>query len=152
MRAVVCRVHRASATADGVLCGRIERGLLVFLGVMRGDGAEQMQWMAEKLVRLRLFPDEQGKMNRSVKDIAGSILMIPNFTLAGDARRGTRPSFSDAAPPDVAKPLFERTIAACEAHVPVAGGVFGAHMEIDARCDGPITIVVDSPAADSKVH
>ena len=145
MRAVVCRVNRATVAAEGTLSGRIDRGLLVFLGVMCGDGMEQVRWMAEKLVQLRLFPDEQGKMNRSVKEIGGGLLLIPNFTLAGDARRGTRPSFSDAAPPDEARPLFEQVIAACGAHGPVASGVFGAHMDIDAQCDGPITIVVDSP-------
>jgi riboflavin synthase alpha subunit/D-tyrosyl-tRNA(Tyr) deacylase len=142
MRAVVCRVHRASVVADGAAAGRIERGLLVFLGVMRGDTDAQAQWIIDKLQQLRVFPDEHGKLNRSVRDVGGSILLIPNFTLAGDARRGTRPSFSDAAPPDIAMPLFQRVVDGCAA----AAGVFGAHMDIDAQCDGPITLILDSTA------
>ena len=145
MKAVVCRVDRASVEVDGNVVGLIERGLLVYLGVMRGDGPEQTKWMADKLAALRLFNDDAGKINLSVKEIDGLVLLIPNFTLAGETSRGTRPSFSTAAPPELAKPLFE----AVERHLGehglgIATGVFGAHMLIDAVFNGPVTVIVDS--------
>jgi D-tyrosyl-tRNA(Tyr) deacylase len=143
MRAVVCRVSAAAVRVDGQTVGEIAHGLLVYVGVARGDGEEQMRWMAEKLPALRIFPDGEGKMNRSVKDVAGGMLLIPNFTLAGRTSKGTRPSFTHAADPEEAKRLFEKLVAACGQSVTVAQGVFGAHMVIDATNDGPVTLVID---------
>ena len=113
MRAVVCRVESASVEVEGRTVGRIDRGLLAYIGVYRGDGSEQARWMADKLLALRLFPDEAGRMNRSVRDVAGSILLIPNFTLAARTRKGTRPSFTDAADPADAQPLFDHLARRC---------------------------------------
>lgn len=145
MRAVVCRVSSAHVTVDGQVVGRVDRGLLVYVGVVCGDDAADVSWMADKLISLRAFPDDQGKMNRSVTDVAGGLLLIPNFTLAGRTRKGTRPSFTDAAPPEVASALFDQLAARCAQRAPVATGVFGAYMTVTADCDGPITLVIDSP-------
>ncbi|MHC4996412.1 MAG: D-aminoacyl-tRNA deacylase [Planctomycetota bacterium] len=145
MRAVVCRVNRASVVADGEVTGRVGVGLLVYLGVLEGDGEAEAQWMAKKLPVLRVFNDDDGKMNGSVVDTGGGILIIPNFTLAGRTRKGTRPSYGDAADPAVATGLFDRVVELCRASVPVETGVFGAHMVIDAEFNGPVTVVVDTP-------
>lgn len=145
MRAVVCRVEAASVAVDGEVVGEVGRGLLAYLGVLQGDEARDADWLAEKLTAIRLFPDEAGKMNRSVVDLGGGLLLIPNFTLAGRTRKGTRPSFTDAAAPDQAQALFQRVADRCGQHVPTATGRFGAHMLIDARFDGPVTVLIDSP-------
>ena len=145
MKAVVCRVNAAAVRVDGQVVGEIERGLLAYIGFMQGDDASKLPWMANKLASLRLFPDEGGKMNRSTRDIGGRLLLVPNFTLAGETRKGNRPSFTDALDPTIARPLFEQFAAACAELVPVATGIFGAHMIIDCQCDGPITVIVDSP-------
>lgn len=145
MRAVVCRVDGASVKVDGRCVGSIEKGLLVYLGVMRGDCESDAQWMAEKLVSLRVFGDAQGKMNLCVADVTGGILLIPNFTLAGRTSKGTRPSFSDAERPELAKALFECVARSCSSRVSTATGVFGADMRIDAVFNGPVTVVVDTP-------
>src|SRR5688572_22715730 len=113
MRAIACRVDHASVTVDEQLVGRTGPGLLVYVGIMSGDTEADAQWLSDKLIALRLFNDEAGKMNHSVRDVSGGLLLIPNFTLAGRTRKGTRPSYSDAAAPDMAKPLFERLAAAC---------------------------------------
>ena len=147
MRAVVCRVENASVVVGGRTVGRIDRGLLAYIGVYRGDGEPQARWLADKLLALRLFGDDAGRMNRSVRDVGGSILLIPNFTLAGRTRKGTRPSFTDAADPDAAEPLFDQLVQRCGREIAAAAGVFGAHMLIDARFDGPVTVLVDTPAA-----
>jgi len=145
MRAAVCRVEQAQVAVDGEVVGAIGRGLLVYVGVFGGDVAADADWLAEKLTALRVFGDDDGKMNRSVAEVAGGVLLIPNFTLAGRTRKGTRPSFTDAAAPPHAAPLFDRLATRCAERVAVATGVFGAHMIIDARFDGPVTVIVDSP-------
>lgn len=145
MRAVVCRVRHASVTVEANTVGAIERGLLVYVGILDGDGEDQLAWMARKLPALRLFNDEQGRMNRSTADVSGSLLLIPNFTLAGRTRKGTRPSFTDAADPAIASPMFDDLVHRCRRTVPTEAGVFGAEMTIDATFDGPVTILVDTP-------
>jgi D-tyrosyl-tRNA(Tyr) deacylase len=145
MRAVVQRVQRGSVRVDGQVVGEIGRGHVVLLGVEHGDGDADVRWMAEKVVALRVFEDEAGKMNRSVADVGGAVLLVSQFTLLGDARKGNRPSFVAAAPPDVANALYERVCdAIAEKGVRVAKGVFRAHMEVDIANDGPVTILLDS--------
>lgn len=146
MRAVISRVDSANVSVDGETIGAIERGLLVYLGVMHGDGQPQAQWLADKLVNLRIFPDDDGRMNRSVLDIGGGVLLIPNFTLAADTQKGTRPSFTGAAHPTDAQPLFDHVAALLHERVSTATGRFGAHMAIQSAANGPVTIVVDTPA------
>lgn len=152
MRAVVCRVESASVAVDGQTVGRVGRGLLVYLGVLRSDGPGDADWTARKLPALRLFPDDDGRMNRSVADVGGGLLLIPNFTLAGRTRKGTRPSFTDAADPDQAAALFEAVAAASARALPTRTGRFGADMRIDARFDGPVTLILDSPAQPDPAH
>jgi D-tyrosyl-tRNA(Tyr) deacylase len=145
MRAVVQRVSRAAVRVEGAVTGEVERGLLVLLGVGRDDGDEDARWMADKLAQLRVFEDDDGKMNRSVADVKGGLVVVSQFTLFGDARKGNRPGFTDAAPPDVANPLYERTCALLrEKGLPVGTGVFRAHMDVELVNDGPITILLDS--------
>ena len=140
MRAVVQRVARASVSVDGNQIAAIGPGLLVLLGVRRGDSAEQADKIARKLLTLRIFEDDEGRMNRSVADTGGEVLCVSQFTLYGDTRKGNRPSFVDAAPPEEAEPLYERVRAALDAQ----GGRFGAHMEVELAGDGPVTIVVEA--------
>ncbi len=145
MRAVVQRVSRAEVRVDGQAVGRIERGLVVLLGVAAGDGEEAARSLADKVSALRIFEDEAGKMNRSVADVGGGVLVVSQFTLLGDARKGNRPGFSAAAPPEVASALYDRFCAAVrERGLPVATGVFRAHMEVELVNDGPVTILLDS--------
>ncbi|MHC5118804.1 MAG: D-aminoacyl-tRNA deacylase [Planctomycetota bacterium] len=145
MRAVIQRVSRASVTVDGKVNGSIERGLLVFLGVGRDDTQKDIDFIADKIVNLRIFECDEGKMNLSVSDIGGAVLLISQFTLFGDCRKGRRPDFTAAGPPDTANRLYEQTIAAVKARgVPVETGVFAAHMDIDAVNDGPVTLILDS--------
>lgn len=154
MRAVVCRVASASVVADGVGTGRIGPGLLVYLGVLAGDTEREADWLADKLAAIRLFNDDDGKINRSVVDIdvdgpgsgGGGVLLIPNFTLAGRTQKGTRPSFSDAAAPNDARRLFEYIAARLGERIAVATGVFGAHMVVESQADGPVTVVIDTPS------
>ena len=145
MRALIQRVSHASVTVDEKVVGKIGQGLLVLLGVGRDDSETQVKTLADKIVHLRIFGDDEGKMNRSLLDIGGEALVVSQFTLYADMRRGRRPSFTDAAPPSVAEPLFEHfkdTLASYG--VKVAGGVFGAYMEIDLRNEGPVTLWLDS--------
>ena len=147
MRAVVQRVREASVEVAGSEVAHIDRGLLVLIGIAAGDGAGQVEWMADKLTGLRIFENAAGKFDASVVDVGGAVLVVSQFTLYADTRKGRRPSFSDAAAPEVAEPLYERVIAAIAARaVPVSSGRFGAHMAVRLVNDGPVTILLDSEA------
>jgi D-tyrosyl-tRNA(Tyr) deacylase len=135
----VQRVSDASVTVDGEEVARIGRGLLVLLGVRRGDGPEQADRIASKLLALRVFEDDYGKMNLSVRDVGGEVVCVSQFTLYGDTRKGNRPSFVDAAPPEEAEPLYERVRAALDAQ----GGVFGARMSVALTNDGPVSLLIE---------
>jgi len=145
MRGVVQRVARAEVRVDGRTVGSIGSGMLVFVGVGEGDTADQADWLAGKLSRLRIFEDDEGRMNRSVVDVGGAVLVVSQFTLLADTSRGNRPSFIGAAAPDVAEPLVGRVAAELRAlGLEVAMGEFGAHMEVDLLNDGPVTILLES--------
>jgi D-aminoacyl-tRNA deacylase len=145
VRAVVSRVAWARVVADGELIGEIGPGLLVLVGVTHDDTEADAGWLAAKLAALRVFGDEQGKMNRSVTEVGGAALVVSQFTLYGDARKGRRPSYVAAAPPEVAAPLVEAVAKALAgAGVPVASGRFGASMRVESAADGPVTILLDS--------
>lgn len=144
MRALVQRVSEASVTVDGEKVGEIGAGLLVLVCAMQGDTEAQSEWLARKVVNLRIFRDEQDRMNRSLLDVGGSALIVSQFTLAAETR-GNRPGFSTAAAPDDGKRLYEHFSAAVAVHgVPVANGVFGADMKVALVNDGPVTIWLDS--------
>jgi D-aminoacyl-tRNA deacylase len=148
MRAVVQRVSSASVRVAGRSTGDIATGLLVFVGVGSGDEASDAEWLAEKICGLRIFRDDAGLMNRSVTEAGGSILLVSQFTLHGDARKGRRPSFITAAPEPLAKPLYERVGRLLEATpLRVAYGEFGAAMRVESLNDGPVTILLDSKRA-----
>jgi D-tyrosyl-tRNA(Tyr) deacylase len=140
VRALVQRVSEASVAVGGEEIARIGRGLVVLLGVRDGDGAEEAERIAGKLERLRIFEDEQGRMNLSVREVHGELLVVSQFTLYGDARKGNRPSFVAAAPPEVAEPLYERVREALGAK----GGRFGARMELALVNDGPVTLLLEA--------
>ncbi|MEN0066635.1 MAG: D-aminoacyl-tRNA deacylase [Myxococcota bacterium] len=145
MRAVIQRVREASVTVEGTVVGAIEQGILVLLGVGPEDGEANIGWLTQKIAHLRIFEDDEGKMNQSLLDIGGAVLVVSQFTLYGDVRKGRRPSFARAAPPAVAEPLYE---AFCEALAKlgvrqVERGVFGAHMDVRLLNDGPVTLIVD---------
>lgn len=145
MKAVIQRVMRASVAVDGQVVGRIAAGLLVLLGVAKGDEETDGRYLVEKIRMLRIFSDEQGKMNRSLTDVGGSVLLVSQFTLLGRATNGRRPSFDEAALPDHAKRLYEAVAAELKAQgVPVETGVFAAHMQVEMLNDGPVTFVLDS--------
>ncbi len=145
MRAVVQRVQSAHVVVDGQTTGKIQRGCLVFLGIGKGDTEADAEWMVRKIVNLRIFPDADGKMNRSVLDIRGGILWISQFTLYGNCRKGTRPSFDDAADPKTANHLYAVAMQlAARENIAVAAGIFAAHMDIAAEHDGPVTLCLDS--------
>ena len=147
MRAVIQRVSRASVTVDGAITGQIDQGLMVLLGVGPDDTEADGAWLAAKLANLRIFSDEAGKMNLSLIDIGGGALVVSQFTLYGDCRRGRRPSFVGAAPPDRAEPLYERFCEqlAAEGVKQVGRGVFGAMMDVDLLNEGPVTLIIDTP-------
>ena len=145
MRAVVQRVSRAAVTTDGVVRGEIARGLLVLLGVARGDSEKDAAYLAGKASGLRIFEDDAGKMSLSLKDIGGQVLVVSQFTLYGDVRRGLRPSFDTAAPPAEAERLYDRFCDLLrEAGLEVQTGVFQAMMNVELVNDGPVTILLDS--------
>jgi D-tyrosyl-tRNA(Tyr) deacylase len=146
MRTVVQRVSRASVTVAGETTGEIGRGLLVLVGIAPADTDHDAQWLAEKICALRIFEDEEGRMNRSVTDIDGGILVVSQFTLFASTRKGTRPSFNDAAKPEIAIPLYEsfNRFAGAALGRPVATGRFAARMDITLVNDGPVTLVIDS--------
>ena len=147
MRAVLTRVAGASVSVDGAVCGRIGRGFLILLGVAPGDTPETCRKLADKALGLRIFSDEAGKMNRSLADVGGEVLVVSQFTLYGDCRKGRRPSFTGAAGPDVAVPLYEQFLDECRARgFEPAHGEFGAHMEVESINDGPVTLILDTDA------
>ena len=142
------RVRDASVTVDGRVTGAIARGLLVLAGVTADDTAEDRDWLVRKIVQLRVFDDDAGVMNRSVQDAGGDILAVSQFTLYASTRKGNRPSYTAAAPPDIAAPAFDAFVAALATALgkPVPTGVFGAHMLVESSNDGPVTIWLDSRA------
>ncbi len=145
MRVVVQRVDSALCRVNGEEVGSIDRGLLVFLGVGEGDGEEDVDYLVKKIIGLRVFGDEEGRMEKNVAEARGGVLIIPQFTLYGDVSRGLRPSFDRAAPPGRAEELYELFLKKMEAkHSPVASGEFGAMMDIEADNDGPVTVLIDS--------
>src|SRR6516162_2096394 len=145
MRAVLQRVSRAAVVIDGETVGAIQRGLLVLLGVAPADTEKEARWLAEKVAGLRVFNDEAGKMNLGVAEVGGGVLVVSQFTLYGDCRKGRRPSFIAAAPPEVAVPLYEAFVNALRAlGLPVATGRFGAMMQVELVNEGPVTLIVDS--------
>jgi D-tyrosyl-tRNA(Tyr) deacylase len=145
MRAVITRVSSASVSIDGVEVSAIGHGLLVLLGVAVGDTEAQLDYVASKIRDLRIFPDDEGRMNRSVVDVGGAVLVVSQFTLLADVRRGRRPSFIHAAPPDQARAMYEQLVNHLRlAGLPVSTGVFQADMQVSSVNDGPVTIVVDN--------
>jgi D-tyrosyl-tRNA(Tyr) deacylase len=148
MRVLLQRVSRAEVRVSGRRVAGIGRGLLVFVGIAQGDGPGEADWLAAKVATLRLFPDQEGRMNRDLSEVGGRCLAVSQFTLHADADRGRRPSFAAAAAPPAAEPLFERFVAALAGRVgQVETGVFGAAMEVELVNDGPVTILLDRPAA-----
>ena len=145
MRAVVQRVAEAAVRVEGRPVGAIGAGLLVLLGVGRGDGEKDADDLAEKIAHLRVFPDDEGRMNRSVHETGGSVLVVPQFTLYGDASKGNRPGFSQAAPPEAAEPLYEEFVRRLKdiSGITVETGSFGAAMEVELVNDGPVTILIE---------
>jgi D-tyrosyl-tRNA(Tyr) deacylase len=147
MRVVLQRVSKASVEVEGNIIGNIEGGLLLLLGIHVDDNMKELEWMVNKVVGLRIFEDEDGKMNNSLTDVDGSLLVVSQFTLYGDCEKGRRPGFIDAARPEKAIPMYEEFIDRCKKlGVPVESGEFGADMKVDLLNDGPVTLVIDSPA------
>lgn len=146
MRALIQRVASASCTVAGQVTGSIQKGILVFVAVHQDDGEKEAKWLADKVLGLRIFNDDDGKMNLSCLDIGGEVLVVSQFTLYGDCRRGRRPSYGHSAPPERAEPLYRRFVEYLQSsNLTVAEGVFQAHMEIRLLNDGPVTLIVDTP-------
>jgi len=144
MRVVLQRVSRASVTSNGRIVGEIGRGFCLLVGFTRGDTTAQVDWMAEKVVGLRLFTDAQGKMNLGLEEVGGAVLVVSQFTLYADSAKGRRPSFIDAARPETAIPLYERFVNVLrERGLTVASGEFGADMQVEIHNDGPVTLILD---------
>lgn len=144
MRAVVQRVSRASVTVDGKVVGAIGSGLMILLGVTHDDGPDESDWLARKIIGLRIFEDSAGKLNLGLLDVEGQAMVVSQFTLYGDSRKGRRPSFVDAARPEVAEPLVQRFADTMRQHgVHVEMGVFGAHMLVEIHNDGPVTLILE---------
>lgn len=145
MRAVVQRVAKAGVTVNGAVAGEIGMGLCVLLGVGAGDSEHDADWLADKIVNLRIFEDENGKMNRSLQEVGGSALIVSQFTLYGDCRKGRRPSFIDAAPAEEGNRLYEYFVKQVKRHdIETACGVFQAHMKVEILNDGPVTLILDT--------
>jgi len=145
VRALLQRVHNARVTVDGTVTGEIGEGLLILICAMQGDGQAEVEALATKIAKLRIFKDAEGKMNRSIKDIGGSALIVSQFTLAADTTRGNRPGFSNAAPPSLGDTLYQAFIAAVTAQgIPTASGVFGADMDVNLTNAGPVTVWLDT--------
>jgi len=143
---VLQRVSRAAVRVGGQMVGEIDRGFLVLAGFAPTDGDVSLEWMADKILGLRLFGDAEGKMNRDLAEVGGGVLVVSQFTLYGDAKKGRRPSFIDAAPPEIAIPLYERFVAILRekaGSIPVATGEFGAMMEVELVNDGPVTLLLE---------
>jgi D-aminoacyl-tRNA deacylase len=144
MRAVIQRVKESSVTVDGEVVGKIDHGLLVLLAIHKDDNEAMIEKMATKIANLRIFEDDQGKMSRSVQDVSGSVLVVSQFTLYGDVRKGNRPGFTDSAHPDKAKPYYEKVVDKIRAQdLNVETGTFAAMMDVQLINDGPVTIIVD---------
>jgi D-tyrosyl-tRNA(Tyr) deacylase len=148
MRLLLQRVRRASVKVDGAVVGQIQRGILAFVGIAHADTTREIEWMCEKMTRLRIFPDENGKMNRSLEEVEGDILLVSQFTLYGDARKGLRPSYSAAARPEVAEALYSQMVERLRSttRLRVETGVFAAMMEVELVNDGPVTIWLEREA------
>ena len=147
MRAVIQRVSSASVTIDGKIHSSIQKGMLILLGIKTGDSVAEAKYLAEKCIALRIFEDAEEKMNLSIQDIHGSILAVSQFTLYGDTRKGNRPSFIEAAPPNVAEPLYEKFVQYLQealGHEKVVTGVFRSMMDVSLVNDGPVTVIVES--------
>ena len=145
MKALLQRVTSSSVSVAGAIVGRIGKGITVLIGVVGNDTQEDIDWLAEKVVNLRIFDDEEGKMNLSVKDIGGEILVISQFTLCGDCRKGRRPSWSKAARPEFANEIYDKFIRAIEKEgVRTAHGIFQAYMSVEIQNDGPVTLMIDT--------
>jgi len=146
MRVVVQRVTKAQVSVEGNVIGKIKEGLLILLGITHEDNEKDAKWLVNKISGLRIFSDENGKMNKSIEDIEGEILLISQFTLYGDARKGRRPSFIEAAKPDIAVPLYNKFIDLVkEKNIKISVGEFGADMKVELLNDGPVTMIIDSP-------
>jgi len=146
MKSVIQRVSEASVTIDGIVQGEIKTGFLVLLGITHSDTEKDVKWMVDKISGLRVFEDENGKMNLSLEDVKGELLIVSQFTLYGDARKGRRPSFVEAARPEKAIPLYEKFIELAKSkNINVATGEFGADMKVNLLNDGPVTLIIDSP-------
>jgi D-aminoacyl-tRNA deacylase len=146
MKAVIQRVRKASVTVEGTIISKIETGLLVFVGIEDADTSEDIQWLSGKIARLRIFEDEKGMMNRSLQEIGGDALVVSQFTLYASTKKGNRPSYSKAAKPDKAIPVYQQFIRQLESDLGknIGAGVFGATMKVDLLNDGPVTIVIDT--------
>ncbi|MBT3419485.1 MAG: D-tyrosyl-tRNA(Tyr) deacylase [Candidatus Magasanikbacteria bacterium] len=144
MRALIQRVQKAKVTVDNNTVGSISHGVLVFLGITHSDSKNDVDWLVEKILKLRIFTYKEGKLNESIKDINGEILVVSQFTLYGNAKKGTRPSFTNAAKGDIARPLYEYMVERLKkADVKVETGVFGAYMQVSLVNDGPVTLLLE---------
>lgn len=145
MRAVIQRVSQAKVTVADKVTGEIGRGLVILLGVKTGDGEEEIRWLAEKCINLRIFENDEGKFHYSLLDIQGEVLVVSQFTLYGDCRKGRRPSFTDAADPSLAEPLYEKFVETLrQMKITVATGVFAARMDVEIHNEGPVTLIIDT--------
>lgn len=145
MKVVIQRVSSASVTVDNRVTGKIKDGFLLLVGIHNSDTLKKVEWVCNKIVKLRVFEDDEGKMNRSIRDVGGDLLVVSQFTLYGDVSRGTRPGFSEAAPPEMAEPLYEQMLQLLEENMnkPVQSGVFGAMMDVELVNSGPVTIILE---------